>query len=268
LIEFTGDIVSKRTAETRCAMKYPHINVEETFDQLVREYGGGVVLKEKLGSSPDFSNADYLFHFEKVVAELKCMTEDNSDSPGIQSKVAGLLQEFYAAGKIESTEVNEENWKRFPWELQNAIYSVTTTAIQARVKKANKQIRETRHRLGLETYNGVLLIANDGLISMPPAAFVHSIAKYLRNNCSEISLFIFFTANIFAVVEDPNLPVVFWFSMQMEDRRKVEDSLIRRLGLSWQRMACNQLGVRTIDHHMQDEDMKAFWKAKNLPFKL
>jgi hypothetical protein len=33
-------------------------------------------------------------------------------------------------------------------------------------------------------------------------------------------------------------------------------------------MACNQLGVRTIDNHMQDEDMKAFWKAKNLPFKL
>ena len=45
------------------------IDVEATFSAFVRLYGGEV-LEDTLGSSPDFSNADYLFRGPRVVVEL------------------------------------------------------------------------------------------------------------------------------------------------------------------------------------------------------
>src|SRR5690349_2394835 len=141
---------------------YPHIEVEPLFDEMVRQYPMGCVLKDKM-PNPDFLNADYIFHHEKVVAELKCVQVDNSDSENNQSKINSALDRFYADGKIKSKEVNEETWPTFPMELQGEIYQATTNAIRGRITKANKQLRETKDKLGLSSYQGALIIVNDGV---------------------------------------------------------------------------------------------------------
>jgi len=95
---------------------YPKIDVPKTFDEAVREYGE-VVLSEKLSSSPTFNNADYVFHFEKIVCELKCLTEDNIHSPENRARTDQLLNDYYKRGLITSREINEENWSKWPREL-------------------------------------------------------------------------------------------------------------------------------------------------------
>jgi len=125
-------------------MDYPQVNVEETFDDIVRSHGGAIVLREKLSKSPDFANADYVFHYEKVVAELKCLMKNNSDSPTVQAKINSAIDRYYADGKIKTKVINEQTWRDMPVKLQNDIYTVTTASIQARIKNGNRQIRETK----------------------------------------------------------------------------------------------------------------------------
>jgi hypothetical protein len=248
---------------------FPHIPVEQTFNELVREHGGAIILdeyyKEKTGKPPEFPNADYIFHSEKVVAELKCLMDDNSDSPNNQDKINAALDRFYSAGKIKSKVIDEAAWPNLPKELQNEIYSITTRSIRARVKKANRQIRETKAKLGLDSYSGVLFIANDGLISMPPAAFIHATINCIKSDGENISCFVFFTVNVFAVVKGNSVPAVFWMPMQMEKPEKVDNKFTRRIGKAWQIMIKKKLGIEFADHEIMDEDMEAFWKARNLP---
>ena len=194
--------------------QFPYIPVEQTFNGLVREYGGAIILDEfyiqNTGKPPDFPNADYVFHSEKVVAELKCLMDDNSDSPNNQKKINAAIDSFYSAGKIKAKVIDDATWPSFPKELQDEIYSITTHSIRARVKKANRQIRETKKNLRLDSYSGVLFIANDGLISMPPAAFIHAILRCIGTDGEDINCFVFFTINVFAVVKGNSIPAVFW----------------------------------------------------------
>jgi hypothetical protein len=235
----------------------------------VRGHGGAIILeeyyKEKTGKPPDFPNADYVFHSEKVVAELKCLMEDNSGSPNNQVKINAALERFYSAGKMKAKVIDEAAWPNLPKELQDEIYSITTHSIRARVKKANRQIRETKAKLRLDSYSGVLFIANDGLVSMPPAAFIHATLNCVEKDGENINCFVFFTVNMFAVVKNTSVPVLFWMPMQMEKPEKVDDKFTKRIGVSWQAMIKKKLGVEFADHEIMDEDREAFWKAKNLP---
>jgi hypothetical protein len=248
---------------------FPHIDVEQAFNELVREHGGAIVLdeyyKEKTGKPPEFPNADYVFHSEKVVAELKCLMDDNSDSPSNQVKINAAIDRFYAAGSIKSKVIDEAAWPHLPKELQDEIYSITTHSIRARVKKANRQIRETKAKLGLDVYSGVLFIANDGLISMPPAAFVHATLKCVNLDGENIDCFVFFTVNVFATIKGTPTPAIFWMPIQMTKPGRVDEMFTRRVGVAWRTMTKKALGVEFAEHEIQNEDMEAFWKARNLP---
>lgn len=248
-------------------MNYPHIDVEGAFDEITRAHGGAIVLRDKISKSPDFQNADYVFHFEKVVAELKCLMEDNTESPSNQAKINAAIDRFYAEGKIKTKDINEENWPTFPAELQTALYDITSHSIRARVKKANQQIRETKAKLGLDAYTGMLIIVNDGLTSFPPAAFVHATLRAFERKTgdSEIDCFICTAANVFATIKGAPGPMLFWMPMQMQKPGKIHEGFVNRLRVAWQGLVNRKMGANAIEHQMQDEDMEAFWRARNLP---
>ena len=125
-------------------MIFLYIEVEELFNEMVRCYPMACVLTDKI-PHPDFLNADYIFHHERVVAELKCIQVDNVKSPNNQGKINAAIDKFYAEGKIKTKEVNEGNWRELPKELQETFYDITTNSIQSHVEKANKQIKHTKH---------------------------------------------------------------------------------------------------------------------------
>ena len=243
-------------------MIYPKINVEETFDELVREYGGGVVLKEKLPKSPSFNNADYIFHFEKIVAELKCLTEDNMDSVGTQSKVKDLINEWHGAGKIKNTHIDESNWREFPVDFQNRIYELTTRSIKKRIQKANLQIRETKRELKLDEYNGLVILANDGIVSLSPPAFIHAAHHVLLRDFSEVKYFIYMTANLFTRLRESPMPTLFWIGYDTQKGPKMDEAFINRLGDCWRGLVCRKTGIPGFCQEMHD--VEGFWKARHI----
>ena len=220
------------------------------------------VLTDKI-PQPKFLNADFVFHHEKVVAEFKRIEKDNTDSPNNQSKLKVALDKYFAEGQINTKEVTEENWTGLPKELQNEVYNITTNSIKAHVEKANKQIKETKANLGLETYKGCLIIVNDGVESYPPASFLHATFRLVHTQYSGITYIIFFTANVFAKSQEYPAPLQFWFGLDVEKAGKMEGTFSENLFHAWTGFVSRKTGIPVIKKEMNDAE--GFWKARNLP---
>ena len=240
---------------------YPRVNIEETFAELVREHGG-VVLEDKLPKSPTFENADYVFHFEKVVAELKCLTEDNLGSSNNQAKIEALMVEWYGAGKTKTPIMDESSWRDMPKELQTRVIEISTKSIRRRIQKANRQIRETKEALRLKDYSGLVILANDGIESLSPAAFIHAAQHSLSRNFSEIQYFIYMTANLFTNLRETPMPTLFWIGFDMEKGEKMDAPFVDRLGRNWRRLVCRKTGIPGFEQELQD--MEGFWHAQHV----
>jgi hypothetical protein len=236
------------------------IHVETAFNDLVRS-SGGTLISEKLPYSPDFQNADYVFHSEKIVAELKCITDDNIHSHANRLKADKLIDDWYRTGKIPSKETGPAEWAQMPNELQNRIYRIFTNNIKRRISKANRQIRETKRELRLEHYTGLLIIANDGILSLPPAAFIHAVQLALQKDFREIRHFIFFTANIFTQTREAPAPSLFWISFDMQDGPWIDPVFLERLGHSWQKHCTDLFDAASFGQEIQD--IKGFWHSQN-----
>lgn len=241
---------------------YPHIDVEPWFTEMVRAYPMAQVLTDII-RQPDFLNADFLFHHERIVGELKCVEIDNTSSPNNQAKINAVLDKYFAEGKIKTKEITEENWPTLSREFQNEIYNITTNSIKARIEKANRQIKETKEKLGLSSYKGCLIIANDGIVSYPPAAFMWAIFRLLLNHYTGIDCFIFFSANVLGVPKGINVPLHFWHALDMERNGKMDMSFATRLFASWSSILSVKTSLPSFNVGMIDPE--ALWKARNLP---
>lgn len=242
-------------------MSPQRIEIEHEFHQVVKNLGG-VVIEELLGTSPEFQNADYVFHFEKVVAELKCITEDNAFSDGNLARAQKLVSKWHSAGRYASPTIKLDEWDQMPNELKTNLYHIFTKSIKRRIAKANRQIRETKDNLQLNEYTGLLIIANDGLMSIPPAAFIHAIQLTLQRDFSEIRHFIFLTANIFSSTRESPLPVLFWIIFDMQDGQHIDPIFLDRLGSNWRHHCVKKLGVGAVETEM--DDIEGFWQAQHL----
>lgn len=66
---------------------FGRVKVEPVFDAAVTA-AGGLVVRNGLGGSPSFENADYLFRAEQVVGELKCLTQETGADPAVHTKLS------------------------------------------------------------------------------------------------------------------------------------------------------------------------------------
>jgi hypothetical protein len=240
---------------------YPRIDVEETLDEVIRDYGG-VVLRERLPPSPTFNNADYIFHFEKIVGELKCLNEDNIHSPGNRFRTAELIKEYHDVGKINDCKINEKNWNEWPRDLHSKIYEATTRSIKKRIHKADLQIRETKRELKLDDYKGLVILANDGIVSLPPSAFIHASLLTVRHHFSEITYFVYLTANLFTAMPGADMPALFWIAVDLERGPKMNTHFVDRLGRNFRRFVCSKTGIPSIEEPLHD--IEGFWKARHV----
>jgi hypothetical protein len=117
--------------------QYPHIDVEPWFTELVRSFPMACVLTDIM-PHPNFKNADFIFHHEKIVAEFKRIEKDGADNPNVQGKIQAAIQKYSTDGKIQVKEITQDNWPALPKELHNEIYNITTNSIKAHVVKANR----------------------------------------------------------------------------------------------------------------------------------
>lgn len=134
------------------------ISVSEEVAACVRGMGGTVL--DDVLKKPDFANADYWFPEDLVVAELKCLTEDLSTSQEFGRRISALYSSWIKKGLVPApTDARVRfNLRDLPTRCAREFLEPIKQKLQAStIKKANKQIKETKLHLGAPEAKGLLL---------------------------------------------------------------------------------------------------------------
>jgi len=101
------------------------------------------------------------------------------------------------------------------------------------LKKANRQIRETKAHFGALDAKGLLLLVNDGNYMLPPNMALHLLSRSLTGQYSSISSVIYFSVN--ESVSVPGLPMesMFWIDGLVPGREPVSPEFRQALQTAW-----------------------------------
>jgi hypothetical protein len=215
--------------------KSPSIDVELAFDDCVKA-AGGRRLEEMFGKSPNFNNADYIFQDDAVVAELKCLEENKGKDEKLRNDVHELYNRYFQEGRTDLLIYREVevNLTDISEDFAREVMEMYTIPIQRVVKKANKQLRQTKEHLPHQDYTGVLLLVNDGHELLSPGHVKWILQSTLaRNSFSSIDLVIFFTVNLAARHPNYDEDLLVWAVLQRPGRELCTDEFLDRLRQAW-----------------------------------
>jgi len=233
----------------------PHVPlpVEATWRDFVRA-SGGEVIEDWLPEPRTFANADFFFREAGVVAELKEIETEFSSGKAFEQAFGAMMERLLR---------EDPEWKpqqyggsgRFPsWWLEEYL-RIFRPPIARTLKKANKQIRETKNHLAVENHRGILILVNDSFITLEPH-FVRMIAAdLLCSSYSSIDCLIYITVNRYVEVPGSDLAHLLWIPTYSD---RADDGLVEivdRLGHQWFDFLEQKIGPftdRTIIPHSKD----------------
>lgn len=195
----------------------------------------GVVLDEVL-KNPTFANADYWFPEANVVGELKCLTEDPSANSTFTENLSKLYASWVKRGLVPPLEAKRTNINLadLPVRCTREFIDPVKKRLEASsIKKANRQIRETKKHLGAPTAKGLLLLVNDGNYLLPPSMMAHLLGRILNGQHSNISTVIYFSANMNVDVPGVSMPSQFWIDAIPPNREPIALEFRRALRTVW-----------------------------------
>ena len=210
----------------------PHdpIPVEETWQDFVRHVGGQVVT-DFLPEPRKFENADFYFPELGVVAELKEIETEFSKTPAF---VAGFdeLMNRLVTEKPDWKPVMFGGSGEYPNWFVSEFIRIFRSPISRILKKANRQIRDTKSHLGIKEQTGLLLLVNDGFTSLEPH-FVRTLAcNLLSHSYSSIDCFLYLTVNRYVDVGS-RTPSLLWVPTYSDRAPDSLVSFIDDLGRKW-----------------------------------
>ena len=212
-------------------------NTPEAFTASVKA-AGGVSLDETL-KSPAFENADYWFENHETVVELKCLSKngmtDDVFRDWLSQRHKHWVQRGWAPRPTGSTV--KVNLRSLPRQCYEDVLEKLAKKLESNVvRKANRQIRETRQYFGRPSASGILAIANDGDQSLPPGMVKNALARLLKTQkypC--ISNVIQFSANSSVEISGDSNVYAYWVDSFMPGRRSAPRSLIQDLEQAWRK---------------------------------
>jgi len=211
------------------------IKTEEELDECVK-FINGIKISELVGSSPVFSNADYLFNEYNVVAELKCLEEDKIKDHKIRDKASKIYEKYLNAGDVPvvvfgTVQISTED---FSEGFTKEIIELYRKPIRDVIKKANRQIRETKEHLRKEDAHGLLILVNDGHTALDPSHIMWILNEtFNRDGFSSINSFLFITVNLKAEHPEINKDLLVWASGDRSPDNKCPSQLLTRLRTKW-----------------------------------
>jgi hypothetical protein len=237
--------------------------VEKTFHSFVRKYGG-VVVSDILPGNPSFENADYSFKNNNIIGELKEIETEFLNQENAKIKFTEMM------GRL----LNERpNWKPslmggkndYPDWFKVEFIRLARPGITRILKKANKQIKETKKHFHVPNANGVLFFVNDGFTGISPFLVQALACDALTHSYSSIDCFLYMTLNRYVELDGSNEPQLIW-APSYSDR--ADDSFIDfidDLGRNWFNFLEEKIGGFTSRHEESDRSILLNSKAIIIP---
>ncbi len=210
----------------------PHdpLPVEATFDEFVVSTGGEKV-SELLPKSPEFPNADYFLEQRTLVAELKSVETEFGGNKAFMAGFDGIMKDLLKADPTWRPQLF--GGKPIPKEFLARIIRLYRPPLGRILKKANRQIKETKTQFNLGRSHGVLFIVNDHFLELPPDTVRALVASILTHSYSSVDCFVYLTLNTYVEVPSSEYANLLWVPCYAE---RAPDSLvnqINRVGKAW-----------------------------------
>ena len=236
----------------------PRIEVEKSFNEFVKEFGGELV-SELMPSNPGY-NADYLFRnqAEPVVAELKCLEKDLFSDEKFQEKLSLLHLDWVQRGLVEpsDSEFVQIDTSRLPHECQMDVLKLVKKSIEPVVKKANKQIGATRAYFNIPHAKGLLLLVNDNNYGLEPYSLIGTIGWIFEHQDKAcINSLLFFTVNMRANVPGVKEEAILWVDAVRPKFEPVSGDFLRELQEGWFAFYDEKVGQKIPIITQEDHDV-------------
>ncbi|MHA6896184.1 hypothetical protein ACQUJT_19170 [Ralstonia pseudosolanacearum] len=210
----------------------PHspIPVEKTWRDFVAHVGGSVV--EDLVPQPrNFQNADFAFLEEGVIAELKEIETEFSNSSAFAKGFDELMQRVVA----ENPEWRPVLFggKGEPQWFARDFVRLFRPPLTRIFKKANAQIKETKEYFGITSHCGVAIVVNDGFASLGPDRVRELMGDILKTSYSSIDCCIYMTVNRYVALLGSNVPRLVWAPMYSDRAPDGLVTFVDNLGEKW-----------------------------------
>jgi hypothetical protein len=211
----------------------PHepIPIEGTWRAFVREIGGTVV-EDVIPEPRNFENADFLFATAGAVIELKEIETEFSNAPGFLQRFDILMNRLVK---------EDPNWRpllfggtgNYPTWFYPEFIRIFRPPISRILKKANRQIRETKIHFNIQKPSGILLFANDGFTAIGPNPICALASEMLMHSYSSIDCFVYLTVNRYIEFPDSEVPRLLWAPTYSNRAPDSTVKFIDDLGRKW-----------------------------------
>lgn len=181
-----------------------NLDVENTWQEFVR-LQKGKVLSDDFGTSPEFANADFWFDKDQVVIELKEIQTEFLDKK--KDEIMNLIERYVRDSGLSGSEIFQG---KFSDDFHREYIRLVRPAIARILRKANKQIKETKVYLNAPNARGVAIIVNDGFTSLSVTIVLGLICNILANSYSSIDGFVLMTVNSYVAIESSDVPRLIW----------------------------------------------------------
>jgi hypothetical protein len=234
------------------------IDIEERFSEFVSTFRGGSKVTDLVQDIPSgMLNADFFLPEDKVIAELKCLQSDSAD-PETESK--RIAESYVHLGYSGSDFLG---WlfrgEVMPERVAQRVFATRSRSIVEAIKKANKQIRATKHLLNEPGAKGLVLIANDHNYGFTPEQILHVIARAFRamSDC-HTDCVVYFTPNVYHDVGD-DIARTIWIPLYNVGREGFAD-FVNEFGAAWLDHA-ERLGTPYLTREVGDDLLDKVAKA-------
>jgi hypothetical protein len=244
-------------------------NVEDFITEFINSVGGKTVV-EKNGGKCDFLNADYIFEKENVIAELKCLEKDIFSDEDFERNER-LMEKWFDDGTLRKVDIIPIflNRKQIPESCLVEIDKLTRRTYQKIIHKANKQLHETKNKLGNEKTMKFLMLCNDGNYFLSHKDIL-SIACNLLATRKEwnIDCLIYFTVNQGSMFELRDLDRHVWvpFYGFEDEEGNTTQQFVNQLGRDFWKFMNEKFGYEISEHQEIEEFEKGMETTSKLKY--
>lgn len=236
----------------------PHdpLTVEATWNEFIAIAGGRRV-QDLISQSPDFDNADYMFPDFGVVVELKEIRTEFFRTKSVQRKFDELLVRW---GKEDA-----RGYGMYPDWFPREVARLIRPSIIGVLKKANRQIRETKEYFGINQPFGTLVLVNDGFTGMAPNVVQALAGQELIHSYSSIDCLLYVTVNRYVEVSGSYEPRLVWYPAYSSRTTDQLPQFIDDLGRKWRAFLEQKIGPFTSAVETTDNSALSGSRAIVLP---
>lgn len=141
-------------------------------------------VQEDVGESPSFQNADFVHKEDRTIIELKVLFKEHFGDGGVIAPLNALI--------LQPVSINAQGAGQYTFSVPDPTRVSTrdcfVEAIRRTLKKANKQLRDTRSfYFGDSSANGYVFLAQTGLESLSPEVVALVARNIVWREFSEIN---------------------------------------------------------------------------------